>query len=357
MRTPEVIAKQHMNKGVLLYCGYNSNYNTKYTIPNDDQLRQILDSTDEVLLIPITTYNRYTDENGVEKVALTREDIENMPVEWVGDPNRYEIIKGEYFATAEPKFAANYHVQDYVDIAADIARRMVAIKPNVRLWFSVPLAECLHALTHLFAESYVSCVHAIKRTVEPEIWENNVQGIYYTGEDIVTSGYTKFDPTLPEQDFNNPIVYSMRKVSEVVHAYGKEMLWIPYYHDAAPSSRNLGYVVNLTNIFDTVIIQPSYFFNATRKDGLEIIAKSIERQAVLDPEFNVIGGEKKSNALIGFEMEIDSQFFNDESYVPRYYAYEEAFGKFVGKYPTAYYAGYPETLIRVGDIIKKFFNK
>ena len=102
MRTPEVIAKQHMNKGVLLYCGYNSNYNTKYTIPNDDQLRQILDSTDEVLLIPITTYNRYTDENGVEKVALTREDIENMPVEWVGDPNRYEIIRANISPPPNP---------------------------------------------------------------------------------------------------------------------------------------------------------------------------------------------------------------------------------------------------------------
>lgn len=355
-RTPETIAKQHMLKGVLLYTGYNSNWHTSYHVPTDEELRTILSATDEILLIPIVTYNRYNDADGNEKQAITMADVENLTVDMIGDPNRYDIIKGEYFATAEPKIKANYHMDEYVNLAVETSRRIVAINPNARLWLSVPLAECLHALTDLFSESWVYCVHAIKKALDAEIWDKNLQGIYYCGEDIVTSGYTKFDPFVPEQDFNNPIVRSMRKVSDVVHSYGKNMLWIPYYDPTAPSAINMGYVVNLTNIFDTVIIQPSYFFNAAREKGLEIISKSIECQAVLDPEGNIIGGKKISDTLIGFEMEIDSQFFDDESYVPRYYAYEQAFGKFVGKYPTAYYAGYPETLLKVSDIITKFFN-
>ena len=37
--------------------------------------------------------------------------------------------------------------------------------------------------------------------------------------------------------------------------------------------------------------------------------------------------------------------------------YEETYGEFVGKYPTAYYAGCPDTAVKVADLMKKFLNK
>ena len=347
-----------MNKGVLLYVSYNGYYNTKYYTPTDEELKKILDATDEILLIPIVVFNRYTDKNGNEYRVLSHEIIDNMTVDMVGDPKRFETIKSEYHSAADVKVKADYHIQDYIDDANALANRLVAINPNVKLWFSVPLAEGFHALTHLFADAWADTVDAIKNTVSKDIWDNNVQGIYFAGEDVVTAGYTRFDNDQPQQDFNNPIVKAMRAVSNRAHSYGKNMLWIPYYHEAASSSKNLGHIVNLTDIFDTVIIQPSFFFNSALVDEFGIISNCIRNQAVVDINGDIIGGKKTSNSVIGFEMEIDSQFFDREGYPERYYAYEKGFGEFVGKYPTAYYAGAPETMIKLsGDIIKKFFKK
>ena len=115
--------------------------------------------------------------------------------------------------------------------------------------------------------------------------------------------------------------------------------------------------MNLTDIFDTAIIQPSFFFNPARTDEIGIIAASVKAQAVLDRNGEMIGGKKTSETVIGFEMEIDSQYFDKPDYVERYNAYETGFGDLVGTYPTAYYAGAPETMIKLSDLIGKFLSK
>ncbi len=355
-RTPEMIKSQQMHKGALLYVCYNGYSGTKYYVPTDEELKNFLTATNEILLIPLITYNRYNDENGEVKQVITEEIIEAMTVDKVGDPARYETIMSEYRATAKARIAANYHVHDYINDSVALAKRLVAIDPDVRLWFSVPSSECLHALTDLFADCWISLVRDLKATLEPEIWEKNVQGIYYANEDVVTAGYTKFDPELPEQDFNNPIVRSMRLVSDYVHSLGKNMLWIPYYHEAASSSTNLGYVVNRTDIFDTVIIQPSFFFNSARVDEIEIVCNCMKNQAIVDINGNIIGGKKTSKTEIGFEMEIDWQYFEGDDYVERYKAYENGFGEYLGKCPTAYYAGCPDTMMKLADLIKNFLH-
>ena len=56
-------------------------------------------------------------------------------------------------------------------------------------------------------------------------------------------------------------------------------------------------------------------------------------------------------------MEIDHQFFDKEDYKERYFGYEKAFGEFVGKYPTAYYAGCPDTAVKVADLMKNFLQQ
>lgn len=345
-----------MTKGVLLYTCYNSYNNTKYHTPTDEELKAILQATDEILLIPIVTFNRFTDENGNDYHVLDEDVINGLTADMVGDPSRLETIRGEYHATANFRLPANYHVKDYVNDACETAKRLVKQSPNVKLWFSVPSAENFHALTHHFAKAWSDTVKLIKATVPEDIWQNNVQGIYYAGEDIVTAGYTVFDTEAPEQNFRNPIVYSMRAVSDTVHGFGKKMLWIPYYHEASSSSDNLGYVANLTDIFDHVVIQPSFFFNSARTEEIGIVSSSVKKQAVLDINGEIIGGRKTSSTEIGFEMEIDHQFYEKEDYPPRYYAYEKGFGEHVDKHSVFYYAGTPETLVRSADIIKKFYG-
>lgn len=352
----ESILNQQMSKGVLLYVGYNGYYGTKYHTPTDDALRLLLSTTDEILLIPIVTYNRYTDANGNIQQILTNDVINNMTADMVGTASRLNIIKSEYLEDAAERIAANYHMDDYINDSAELGRRLVALNPNVKLWYSVPQADCFHALTHLFADAWVSVVDGVKEELGDDIWNNNVQGFYYSGEDIVTAGYTKFDTSVPDQNFNNPIVYAMRQVSDRVHYYGKNMLWIPYYHSEASSSTNLGYVANKTNIFDTVILQPSYYFMPARSNGLTIIKNSVESQAVLNASGSIIGGSKTSDTKIGFEMEIDERYYSNSAYRARYKAYVDVFSHLVGEYPTAFYAGRPDVMLTLTQQMTAFFR-
>ena len=345
-----------MEKGVLLYVGYNGYSGSKYHVPTDDALRLMLSTTDEILLIPIVTYNRYTDANGVEHQILSNEVINSMTADMVGNPARLATIKSEYISYAASRIAANYHMDDYIADAVSLGNRLVAINPNVKLWYSVPSAEGFHALTHLFVDSWKQAVDDIKAALGDTVWNNNVQGFYYCGEDIVTSGYTKFNVNNVAGDFDNPIVYAMHQVSDKVHAYGKNMLWIPYYHAASTSSTNLGYVANKTNIFDTVIMQPSYYFHEERESGLDIIHDSVAQQAVLNSSGAVIGGTKTSDTEIGFEMEIDERYFTDSAYRERYQAYVDSFAEFVGQYPTAYYASSPEVMLTLTKQMTAFFR-
>ncbi len=348
---------QTMYKGLLLYTGYWGYSGSKYYNPTDEELKLLLSASKEILLIPISAFNRYRDENGTEKQVLDETTLDGLTADMVGDPKMLEAIKSEYAPRIATYCKANFHIDDFVDDAVAYARRLVALEPTVKLWFSVPHEGCLHALTHLFADSWVYAVRRFKEVVGEDIWQNNVCGVYFALEDVVTAYYTKFDPSCPEENFRNPIVGAMRKVSDEVHAQGKNFLWIPYYDVAASSHTNMGHVINRTDIFDTAIIQPSFFFHEVRSPGLELVKASVEQQQVVDADGSVIGGEKTSKTVIGFEMEIDSQFFDKEDYHERYFAYEKTFGHLVGKYPTAYYAGCPDTAVKLYELMGKFLNQ
>ena len=346
-----------MNHGVLLYTGYNGYSGKKYTSITDDGIDALLQATDEVLLIPIVVYNRYIDANGVEHQIISEDVINSMTADMINSPSYLSSVKSEYLNRASSIIKCNYYMEDYVADAAATTKRLVEANPNVKVWLSVTSAEGFHALTHLFAPAWVDLVDDLKEAVGEEIWAKNVMGIYYATEDIVTYQYTKFNSSAVDNDFDSPIVYAMHKVSDAVHAYGKKMLWIPYYHpNNSYTAPQLGYVVNQTNIFDTVILQPSYYFNSEYYNGLSVISKCVEKQAIVNSSGSIIGGKKTSNTVIGFEMEIDDKYYTDSSYKARYDAYVSAFGKYVGKYPTAYYASITDVMIGLTPVIGDFFD-
>lgn len=351
--------EKQMYKGLLLYVGYWGYSNGKYATPTDDQLKQILDVTDEIILVPTAIYNCYTDKlTGEEKQVLNNDIIDSMPADWIGIPSRLESLKSTYKRIASPAISAGYNISDYVEDATTLGNRLVEINPDVKLWYSVPGAAQLTALTHLFADSWVQLVDEVKETLDPDIWKKNVYGFYYSDEDVVTGEYAKFDETKPEENFNNPDVYAMRQVSDKVHSYDKNFLWIPYSSDTNGGIyKNLGYVANKTDIFDTIIIQPSYFFNESLTENPQIIKNCVEKQAVVDEKGEIIGGEKTSSTVIGWEMEIDAtDIAKDSDAEARYQAYVEAFKDFRGIYPTAYYASIVTETIDVLDKIADFYS-
>ena len=353
----EGTATADMNHGVLLYTGYNGYSGKKFTNITDDGIEALMQTTDEVLLIPITVYNRYVDKNGVEHQIISENVINSMTSDMINYPSYLSSVKTQYLEHASGIIKANYYMEDYAKDAAETTRRLVEANPDVKVWLSVTSAEGLHALTHLFAPAWVDLVDDLKAAVGDEIWTKNVMGIYYATEDIVTYQYTKFNASAVNNDFDSPIVYAMHQVSDAVHAYGKKMLWIPYYHpNNTYNAPNVGYVANLTNIFDTVILQPSYYFNSEYYNGLSVISKCVEKQAIVNSSGAIIGGTKTSDTVIGFEMEIDDNYHTDSAYKARYDAYVSAFAKYVGKYPTAYYADNPDVMLGLTPVIGDFFD-
>lgn len=103
-------------------------------------------------------------------------------------------------------------------------------------------------------------------------------------------------------------------------------------------------------------MQPSYYFHENRESGLEIIHNSVAQQAVLNSSGAVIGGTKTSATEIGFEMEIDERYFTDSAYRERYQAYVDTFAEFVGQYPTAYYASWPEVMLTLTKQMTAFIR-
>lgn len=122
----------------------------------------------------------------------------------------------------------------------------------------------------------------------------------------------------------------MRQVSDKVHSYDKNFLWIPYSSDTNGGIyKNLGYVANKTDIFDTILIQPSYFFDKSLSGNPQIIRNCVEKQAVVDKNGDIIGETKTSNTVIGWEMEIDAtDIERNPDAEARYQAYVDAFKEF-----------------------------
>ncbi len=353
------LRKEQMYKGLLLYVGYWGYSNGKYPEPTDEQLKQILEVTDEFVLVPTAVYNCYTDKlTGEEKQILNNDIIDSMTTEWIGRPSSLESLKVTYKNIASSSILAGYNISDYVEDATKLGNRLVELDPDVKLWYSVPGAAQLTALTYLFADSWVQVVDEVKEALEPEVWENNVYGFYYSDEDVVTGEYAKFDEDKPEENFNNPDVYAMRQVSDKVHSYDKSFLWIPYSSDTnGRTYENLGYVANKTDIFDMILIQPSYFFDASLKNNPQIIKNCVEKQAVVREDGEIIGETKTSDTVIGWEMEIDATDIKKGSAAEtRYQAYVDAFKDLRGVYPTAYYASIITETVDVLDKISEFYS-
>ena len=226
------------------------------------------------------------------------------------------------------------------------------------MWFSVP-ATAMHALSDLQGpiwNEYV--IDAFKDKVGSEIWDNNIQGIYFANEDAYP-GFTKFDYDEPENDFNNQVVMSMRDVSDKIHSYGKSMVWIPYCIETDSFGwevyLRIAYIANKTDIFDTITIQPKIYFGQNTTDEIGFLKESLDQQAFVDPDTGkIVGGTKSSSTSIGIEIELDSSMADDTEYYDRFYEQFDFFKDYVGVTPFTFYAGTPQSLMRINDHIAKF---
>ena len=320
-----------------------------------------------------TEYNTYLNSAGSLTDIVTPEKINALTIDKIDSTGILDSIKSDYmtfYKNADKKDSLDY----FSDEAVDLALRLIKTDPNVKLYISIPGVK-FHDLSYEYIEPVKEkLMKGIKQKldkVNPTYWEKNIEGYYFSTEGIpYYYSWFKPDKTI---DFNNPVVKTMSSLSNEVHqVYNKKFIWIPFYgsslgmdeyYNKNPFVR-IGYIANRTDIFDYVIIQPTYYFYSDIKN-IPFIKASVDNNIVLDTDQSIIGGIKCSNTIIGPEMEIDGKYApvpgkeaDAKAYKERYQEYVQAFSGAKQKYPVAFYAGSRDDLFKdeVYNAVKSFFK-
>ena len=149
-KNSEEAAATDINSGVLLYFWHNDYAGSSYKEFTDNDLEELTAINNEFIMIPIVNINYYVDKNGVTQEIISMDDISGLMTSDLGWTNSSNLaqVKREYIDVYNNLAIKKYTLNDYVDEAVAFAQRIVAIKPDVRLWFSVP-TTAMHALSHL----------------------------------------------------------------------------------------------------------------------------------------------------------------------------------------------------------------
>ena len=358
-------------KGMLMYTGSRDNKGEViYPEFSKDDIRKLLDAgvNEFIILDGGLLYNYYIDDKGKYHQIVTIEDVDKLDksiTELSRTPGWHEKFQ-EGYRNRIKDTKEGRNLNDHVQREVELVNRMVEVDKDIHIWLSFP-GVILHCMADMFYDAYEKYVFNLAKKMIPEnIWEHNIRGFYFSTEDIVND-FTVFYHERNEynSDFNNPIVKLIKRLSELVHADNKKMLWIPYYRldRWAETGKRMGYIANRTDFFDYIVIQPSYFFSKNTKANIKVIGESVKRQEVVDFYGDPFGGEKISKTIIGAEMEIAEDSSRSVSTrkdeEKRYLAYVKEYKKYVGKYPIIYYASYRHSVMsdKVYNYIKELFGE
>ena len=201
---------------------------------SDEQLQQLTDAgiNEYVLLTTfMPTYYCDIDENGnavgEPQRLCTKEDIYTLTMEDLGVDSEYQlqlkqeqVIRDTYVTPSDNKSTINQQI----DYEIELAKRILAINPNAKFWFSLPHTKMIEGAT-FYAEHYMDIIYPkIKIAFSEEEFDKNVGGLYWSTED---AGGTVFD-TENQVDFGNPIVKAAKYCSDILHEEDKTLMWIPY---------------------------------------------------------------------------------------------------------------------------------
>lgn len=186
--------------------------------------------------------------------------------------------------------------------------------------------------------------------ISSSLYRSKIKGVYMNQEAIY--GAVNYNNLIGGSSLGNVQIKRMFDLKKWVNSGnvgGRDFIWIPYYgygSNAALIIKNIGYITDSIQIFDKVILQAHVFFDQNTTNGnFNGIAKSMDLGKVCYRDGVAVISKKKSNTLIGYEMEYDVNKSNSESL---YSQYVYAFSNYKSHPQAFYWAGY-------GD--KKTFDK
>ncbi|MGD8192183.1 hypothetical protein ACQCN2_19610 [Brevibacillus ginsengisoli] len=240
---------------------------------------------------------------------------------------------------------------------------------NDNIWISTP---------HIDPESFANAIdfqrnmedfmsRAVELVMKKDInlYNRDFQGFNFRTE-AAHPNYQKIDASNP---VSNQMVRLMNNMAYYVrNTVSRQFMWNPYYGTGTLAENvihNVGVITNRTNIFDFVLIQPSYYFNPTEqhKINLSRVRTSAKDKAVVDINGNPVAGGRASyaTAKIGVIMEVDNDGIPGKSKNAIYEECRKELNPLVmdRTIPIAWYAGTPDNISNVSklrDLITAFWN-
>lgn len=222
-------------------------------------------------------------------------------------------------------------------LVVDAINQLVMRRRTAKIWIGTPgITSKDYAIASTSADPFYNYIKYIRDRIGTSKWSNNIRGIYMNQESVYgTVDYSDI--------MSNPTVRLMSELSVKIHkTLKKEFLWIPYYgygSDPANIIKNIGYVTDLTNIFDYVVIQPHYYFDGAVKVNLDGVYYCVKKQNVCFRDGKPVTA-KKSKTLIGPEMELDWHIVMPNNYpnqLGRYLDYVAKYAEFKSAKPVVFY--------------------
>ncbi len=303
---------------------------------------RILDPAEKGIRAPFI-FVGYFNENAMYK--YTDDQLAGL-----GNATEFVINSGSYsgYFNTDGTPNSNGSIQSYVVEAADMAKRLYLMYGK-QVWIGTPGVG--YSVTYsktVFEEVGRRMTYFIDNIITEFgriglNFNTVVKGIYMHDEEILHP-FTTSTPISSNWQVN-----MFQTVSNYAASKGKKMLWSPYWN--TEYLERAACIIHRTNIFDYVVVQPSYYFSPNFGNELSCgaLRKAIAIQRLCYSNGMPILHESAitcTKTVIGCQMEIDYRYNTDTAYKTRYNTYEEVFNQSYGaynKYPAnfGFYFGCP----------------
>lgn len=159
-----------------------------------------------------------------------------------------------------------------------------------------------------FLNKYKEMARNIYYNLTSSVGEECIDGIYYGREDPDERYDVDGNATISYQNMSN--------ISDMVHGWGKKLLWVPYCTDdndwqKIGSYVNTGKSCNngISDLFDVVLVQPGLYFSdyklGDQIPNRVVNLRNSSRDNIMYYGNSVIDNKKNTDTTISFELEYD----------------------------------------------------
>ncbi len=214
------------------------------------------------------------------------------------------------FSTLFTEEASAEAMAEAINIAVDVS-------PSKSIWIGTPSVNSNnYSSSTTTYEQLIAFTNSVYNLIN-DTAKLKVRGIYMNQESF-------YSGTIDYDNFSqNMEVLRMMDIKNYAKSNNWEFLWVPYYgygDNAAKIIKDIGYGADSVQIFDYVVMQPHYMFDATVQSNLQGVKLSCDANKVTYRDGVAVIANKVSVTDIGFEMEYVQGNPKYDEYYDKYYS-------------------------------------